>query len=84
MLRVAVDCSSAVIEEELANHHRLCAQRPSCGSDTAISAIPYRASPRGDRGRRLHSSDLDSGAAQLAPYLCLADFIEDLPFTLGK
>ena len=46
------------------------------------STRPYRNSLREDRGRGSHSSDLVSGAAQLAPYLSLTRLIEDPCFTL--
>jgi hypothetical protein len=69
---------------KLANYRRLCAQLPSGGSDTGLRTVSYRISPRDDRVRGLHSSDLVSAAARLAPYLSLAGFIEDPRFMLGE
>src|SRR5215216_862775 len=44
------------------------------------STRPYRNSPRDYEGRGSHSSDLVSGAAQLAPYLSLTGLIENPRF----
>jgi CRP-like cAMP-binding protein len=48
------------------------------------STRPYRDRFRDDGGRGSHSSDLVSGAAQLAPYLSLTGLLEDPRFTLGE